>query len=29
MQLGWALVFLILAHLLWKAGLRKYTAAGG
>jgi ABC-2 type transport system permease protein len=29
MQFAWAIFFLFLAHLLWKAGLRKYTAAGG
>ncbi len=29
MQFGWAIIFLFLAHFLWKAGLRKYTAAGG
>lgn len=28
-QLGWSLFFLLLAHRLWRAGLRKYTAAGG
>jgi ABC-type uncharacterized transport system permease subunit len=29
MQFGWALFFLLLAHILWQAGLKKYTAAGG
>jgi ABC-2 type transport system permease protein len=29
MQFGWALCFLLLAHILWQAGLKKYTAAGG
>jgi ABC-type uncharacterized transport system permease subunit len=29
MQFGWALFFLLLAHILWRAGLKKYTAAGG
>lgn len=29
MQSGWALFFILLAHFLWQAGLRKYTAAGG
>ena len=29
MQFGWAGFFLLFAAFLWKAGLRKYTAAGG
>lgn len=29
LQLGWTLAFLVLAHFIWRAGLRKYTAAGG
>lgn len=29
LQFGWTLAFLVLAHFLWRAGLRKYTAAGG
>ena len=29
MQFGWALFFLLFAHILWQAGLKKYTAAGG
>jgi len=29
LQYGWAFLFLVLAHFIWKAGLRRYTAAGG
>ena len=29
LQYGWAFFFLVLAHFIWKAGLRRYTAAGG
>lgn len=28
-QFGWAIFFIFLASFLWRAGLRKYTAAGG
>lgn len=29
LQFGWAMTFLLLAYFIWRAGLRKYTAAGG
>lgn len=29
LQYGWALFFMVLAHFIWQAGLRRYTAAGG
>ena len=29
LQYGWAFFFMVLAHFIWKAGLRRYTAAGG
>lgn len=29
LQYGWAFLFMVLAHFIWKAGLRRYTAAGG
>ena len=29
LQYGWAFFFMVLAHFIWKAGLRRFTAAGG
>ena len=29
LQYGWAFFFMVLAHFIWQAGLRRYTAAGG